>query len=306
MNLKVLLTHLKEDTPDEEECADAFQAKPSHDNINDLKKVAVNVDEDDQEYDETLPNVDLDTQPSASPRGIRSILSRTWSAICPSPSHEEEIQAYIPHYRVLPIISGITIPFCILLEIPGLTEHWYIRTDGHTVVAWKPNPPLLDIGIAISIFCAVLANICLVIRFLERRVRTMTILCTLLLSIHGKLTIKFSFMTLQQLCLDTINIIALAMYGGTKDGYTFGQAFWMTLCSTIVSMFTNVTLIIDLVRTPFFKRSGEFARLSLPCGQSLITRHRERTHPETKIIGHYHHWPILLHCARCSRQLAPP
>ena len=56
---------------------------------------------------------------------------------------------------------------------------------------------------------------------------------------------------------DTINIVALAAFGAMEDGYTPSQAFWMTLCSTIVSMFTNVTLIIDLIRTPDFKRSGE-------------------------------------------------
>lgn len=211
MNLKALLTHLlKEDTPDEEERADApqtFQATPSQDpgNTKGSAKVASDAgvisrsggtaDEDDvdsehddnQEYDDTRSNVDLDNQ-DASPRGLRRICSRILSSVFPSPSDEEEIQTYIPHYRILPILSGIAIPFCILLEIPGLTAKWYIRTDGSTIVASKPNPPLFDVGIALSLVCAVLANVCLVIRFLERRIKTMTILCTLFLSIHGKLT----------------------------------------------------------------------------------------------------------------------
>lgn len=55
---------------------------------------------------------------------------------------------------------------------------------------------------------------------------------------------------------DMINVAALAAFGATKDGYTYGQAFWMTLCSTIASIFTNVTLIVDLIRTPDFKQSG--------------------------------------------------
>jgi potassium channel subfamily K len=198
MKLKVLLTHLlKKDTPDEEERADApqkVQATPvgidAGGGTTDEDDVDLEQD-DDQEYDDALPNVDLDNQPNASPRGLRRTFSGILSSIFPSPSDEEEIQAYIPHYRVLPILSGITIPFCILLEIPGLTADWYIRTDGSTIVASKPNPPLLDVGIALSISCAVLANICLVIRFLERRIKTMTILCTLFLSIHGKLTVTF-------------------------------------------------------------------------------------------------------------------
>lgn len=215
MNLKLLLTHLlKEDAPDEEERADApqkVQATPSQDprNTKDSDEVGIgagvtaqsgettdedDVDlerDDDQEYDDTPPNVDLDKQPNASPHGLRRIFSGILSSIFPSPSAEEEIQAYIPHYRVLPILSGIAIPFCILLEIPGLTADWYIRTDGSTVVSSKPNPPLLDVGIALSIFCAVMANVCLVIRFLERRIKMMTILCTLFLSIHGKPTVTF-------------------------------------------------------------------------------------------------------------------
>ncbi|KAH0834750.1 hypothetical protein J3R83DRAFT_10328 [Lanmaoa asiatica] len=263
MNLKALLTHLlKNETPDEEERAGAsqtFQATPSRDsrNTKDSEKVggdpsdiahsgrATNehdVDlehDDDREYDDALPTVGLDDQTHANLRSPRRIFSWILSSAFPSPSDEEEIQAYIPHYRVLPILSGITIPFCILLEIPGLTAHWFIRRDGSTIVASKPNPPLLDVGIALSILCAVLANVCLVVRFLERHIKTMTILCTLFLSIH-----------------DIINIVALATFGATKDGYTYGEAFWMTLCSTIASMFTNVTLIIDLIRIPDFKRSG--------------------------------------------------
>lgn len=213
MNLKELLTHLlKEDTPDVEERGDAQQtskATSSQDlrDTQESEKVAndagsvspsggtiddddvASEHDDDDEYDDALPNVDFDTQPEDGPHGLRSVLSRIWSTVFPSPSNEEEIRAYIPNYRILPIISGIIIPFCILLEIPGLTAHWYIRTEGSTIVTTKPNPPLLDAGIALSIFCAVVANLCLVIRFLEKRIKTMTILCTVFLSIHGKLTV---------------------------------------------------------------------------------------------------------------------
>ena len=33
---------------------------------------------------------------------------------------------FIPNYRWLPILSGVTIPFSILLQIPALTERWYL------------------------------------------------------------------------------------------------------------------------------------------------------------------------------------
>ena len=42
-----------------------------------------------------------------------------------------------------------------------------------------------------------------------------------------------------------------------SDGFTYGQSFWMTVCSTIASIFTNVTLIVDLIRTPDFSKSGK-------------------------------------------------
>lgn len=207
MNLKALLTRLsKEDTPDEEERADA--PTPSH-HTEDSEKVERGTDvttrsggttreddedlehDDDQEDDDDLHDVDLDNQPTASPHGLRRVFARISSSLCPSPNNEEEIQAYIPHYRILPILSGVAIPFCILLDIPGLTADWYTRTDGSTIVASKHNPPLLVIGVALSLVCAVLANICLVVRFLETRIKTMTILCVLFLSIHGTLSVIF-------------------------------------------------------------------------------------------------------------------
>lgn len=62
---------------------------------------------------------------------------------------------------------------------------------------------------------------------------------------------------------DIINIIAVTIFGVEhrfNDGYTYGQAFWMSVCSTVASTFTNFTLIIDLVRTPNFKNSGEIEK----------------------------------------------
>jgi potassium channel subfamily K len=56
-----------------------------------------------------------------------------------------------------------------------------------------------------------------------------------------------------------INITAVTIFGVEHrfdDGFTYGQAFWMTVCSTIVSLFTNITLIYDLYKTPNFEKSG--------------------------------------------------
>lgn len=96
----------------------------------------------------------------------------------------------LANYRVLPIISGLVIPFCILLEIPGLTDSWYIRTDGNVVIETKENPPILNAGLGISMFFAVLANVSLITRFLEKGPVLATTLTTIAsLTIHGDVSL---------------------------------------------------------------------------------------------------------------------
>jgi len=91
-----------------------------------------------------------------------------------------------PTYRILPIFSGIVVPFSILLDIPSLTGNWYVRTgpNGETIET-RPNPRLLNVAMAVSMACALFACICLVIRFTERAVKSMTILCIIFLTAHG-------------------------------------------------------------------------------------------------------------------------
>ncbi|KAI3612980.1 tandem pore domain k+ channel [Moniliophthora roreri] len=158
------------------------------------------------------------------------------------PNTNEDIDSYIPTYRYIPIISGLVIPFSILLEIPGLTEHWYIRTIENEVVETKPNTLILNVGLALSMACGLIANIAIIARFLEKRVKLMTLTCVAFLTIH-----------------DIINITAVTVFGVEHrfdDGFTYGTSFWMTLCSTIASSITNATLIADLIRTPDFATSG--------------------------------------------------
>lgn len=91
-------------------------------------------------------------------------------------------------YRILPIIAGILIPFLVLLSIPSLTSHWYTQTHAKNVTVTlhtRPSPPLLVVAMGLSMACGVLANICLVLRFAERSVKKMTLLCIILLSMHG-------------------------------------------------------------------------------------------------------------------------
>jgi potassium channel subfamily K, other eukaryote len=47
------------------------------------------------------------------------------------------------------------------------------------------------------------------------------------------------------------------------NGFSYGEAFWITICSTVVSMITNLTLIWDFLRTPNFSAAGMFLSYSM-------------------------------------------
>ena len=113
-----------------------------------------------------------------------TILSRARTFFFPKPQPGETAR-YVPYYRYSPIISGVVIPFSILLELPGLTEHWDIRTEANKTIESRPNPAILDVGLAFSMACAVFANICLILRFSEKWVKATTLFCILFLTFHG-------------------------------------------------------------------------------------------------------------------------
>jgi potassium channel subfamily K, other eukaryote len=105
--------------------------------------------------------------------------------------HEREVHA--PSYRSIPILSGTLIPFSILLEIPGLTDPWYVRTSNGQNVQTSKNSAILTVSLAFSMALAVIANIALITRFLEQAVKRSTIICIVALSLHG----EFPFDVLQ-------------------------------------------------------------------------------------------------------------
>jgi len=82
----------------------------------------------------------------------------------------------------------------------------------------------------------------LIIRFLERRIYGMTVAAIACLFVH-----------------DIINIAVVTTFGVVHrfdDGFTYSQAFWMTVCSTIASVTTTITLLLDYFYTPNFAKSG--------------------------------------------------
>ena len=94
-----------------------------------------------------------------------------------------------------------------------------------------------------------------------------------------------------------INIITVTVFGVEHrfdDGFTYGEAFWMTICSTICSCITTGTLIWDLYRTPDFNKSGE--QSSVPTAYVFLSlNNRKRFNAKAAIAGHHNNGFILLH-----------
>ena len=177
-------------------------------------------DDDEDEDEEVAAEEEAINEEEADdraqhPEGVTGLLSGIlrWRQRHQKPSPGSEAVAQSPldplatpvDSRYLPIISGLACPFSVLLEIPGLTEPWYVKTYGYTVIDTRPNPVLLDIGLAISLTLGVVANVCLVARFLEFRPKRFTLFAILALTLH-----------------DVINIAAVSWFGISKrhaDGY---------------------------------------------------------------------------------------
>ncbi|GAA6046700.1 hypothetical protein JCM3770_003123 [Rhodotorula araucariae] len=147
-----------------------------------------------------------------------------------------------PESRILPIISGLVCPFSVLLDIPGLTSRWYIRTEGTDIVDSQPNPALLDAGQAVGLALGVFANGALIWRFLEHRPRTCTWVAILALSLR-----------------EAFSIAIVTWFGVAhrfSDGFVYGDAFWLSVASTATSVICNVTLLLDLFLTKDFDKKG--------------------------------------------------
>jgi hypothetical protein len=173
--------------------------RDNEENIEEVEPLDVGASEDVREVrgvhegTERRRRIDIPTRFSAGPRrrhpsaktAGQSLSSRIRQFVFPPPrSALTSTQGHT--VRFLPILSGIAIPFSILLSIPGLTEHWYIVTENDKTVLTHPNSALLNVGMAISLACAVCANVAIIVRFMEKQVLRMTLLAIAALSVHGR------------------------------------------------------------------------------------------------------------------------
>ena len=190
-----------EEESQERQDQDNYNVDRSSNRPNSTRSVGslVDDDDDDDDEDDDDDNGVEDGQVVTMPSGgsvssnerlrlhirIRQKLSQVKQFVLQTDKDSKDELEHLPTYRWMPILSGIIIPFSILLEIPGLTEHWYIVTENNKTILTKKNSPLLDAGLSISMGCALLANIAIIFRFLEKKVRTSTLVAIIALSTHG-------------------------------------------------------------------------------------------------------------------------
>lgn len=127
-------------------------------------------------------------------------------------------------------------------QIPGLTERWYVKNEGGTVVDTQPNSTLLDVALGFSIAFGLIANAFLIVRFLEKQIVRSTWIAMITLTIH-----------------DLINIATLVVFGvvhRVNDGFDYGISYWMSVAATVASLTCNVTLVMDYIKTKDFGRNG--------------------------------------------------
>ncbi len=147
-------------------------------------------------------------------------------------------------YRKAPIFSGVMAPFAVMLEVPGIVGKWYVTSPSPGVeVSYQPNPVILDVGLAVSLTLGVVANIFIILRFIERmRPQASTVCAVILLIIH-----------------DIINLVAISIFGvihSVNDGYTFAEPFYLTIASTVASTAVTVSLVLDFITTRNFRNAG--------------------------------------------------
>lgn len=172
-----------------------------------------------------------------------------------------------------------------MLDIPGLTERWYVRTYGFEIVETQPNPALLDAGQAVSLAFGVFANVALICRFLEHRPRLFTWVAMVSLAVH-----------------DILSISIVTWFGVAhrfSDGFTYNDAFWLSVAATAASTVCNVTLALDLLFTNNFDAKGASDRFGSPHSLSnRVSLYRKRPYGKATHARHRRYGLLPLHRSR--------
>ncbi|KAF9127598.1 hypothetical protein BGW39_005763 [Mortierella sp. 14UC] len=152
------------------------------------------------------------------------------------------------NYRMLPLLIGCIIPVSILINVPSITSPWVgLGSYNETLQDWN-DPEVLEIphwlnGIIISaLVMAIICNICVLFRFLERQVYHSVVLSLITATIQDAL------------CIGAVVPFGI-LYPPSK-GYVYLEGFWTMLASILFSFLATILISIDLHRTPNFHLQG--------------------------------------------------
>ncbi|KAK3842915.1 MAG: hypothetical protein J3R72DRAFT_122924 [Linnemannia gamsii] len=152
------------------------------------------------------------------------------------------------NYRMLPLLIGCIIPVSILINVPSITSPWVgLGSYNETLQDWN-DPEVLEIPhwlngiIILALIMAIICNICVLFRFLERHVYHSVVLSLVTATIQDVL------------CIGAVVPFGI-LYPPSK-GYVYLEGFWTMLASILFSFLATILISIDLHRTPNFRLQG--------------------------------------------------
>ncbi|KAF9960736.1 hypothetical protein BGZ72_006078 [Mortierella alpina] len=151
-------------------------------------------------------------------------------------------------YRVLPLLIGCIIPVSILINVPSITSEWVGKHSyNETIHEWnepvpEPIPVWLNSIVIVALAMAVICNICVLFRFLERWIWHNVILSLITATIQDFLCIAA--------------IVPFCILYPPSQGYVYLEGFWTMIASMIFSFTATILMSIDLHTTPDFRLRG--------------------------------------------------
>ncbi|KAF9149488.1 hypothetical protein BG015_008718 [Linnemannia schmuckeri] len=161
------------------------------------------------------------------------------------PIDTDELEA---NYRIMPLAIGCIIPASILINVPSLTSEWVGRPEyDPTTETWGPPteipiPHWMSSMVIAALVMAIVCNLCVLSRFLERHIWHSVVLSLITASLQDVL------------CIGAI--IPFCLMYPTSEGYVYLEGFWSMVASLSFSTTATVLISIDLHRTPQFRLQG--------------------------------------------------
>ncbi|KAF9288132.1 hypothetical protein BGZ68_000749 [Mortierella alpina] len=151
-------------------------------------------------------------------------------------------------YRVLPLLIGCIIPVSILINVPSITSSWVGKHSyNETLQDWNEPVPVsipawMHVIVITALVMAVICNICVLFRFLERWIWHNVILSLITATLQDVLCIAA--------------IVPFCILYPPSEGYVYLEGFWTMIASMVFSFTATILMSIDLHTTPNFRLGG--------------------------------------------------